>query len=184
MSSPAALRLADPSSLDQLLPLFREYQAHYSALTSATESQTRDFLKEVISQPQIGAVVLAEVDGQIAGFATAFFTVSGVISERMVHLGDLYVAPGHRRRGIATHLVDEVARFAERNGIRLVRWLSVASNTELNSWYSSLGATGGEFRLFLLEAATRAHKEPGPTVSSVTPRAGPSRTPAPGGPRP
>lgn len=164
MSSPATLRLADPSSLDQLLPLFREYQAHYSALTSATESQTRHFLTEVISHPQSGAVVLAEVDGQIVGFASAFFTVSGVIAERMLHLGDLYVAPSQRRRGIATQLVDEVARLAQRNGIRLVRWLSVASNTELNSWYSSLGATGGEFRLFLLEAATRAHKSPGSTL--------------------
>lgn len=164
MSSPATLRLADPSSLDQLLPLFREYQAHYSALTSATESQTRHFLMEVISHPQSGAVVLAEVEGQIVGFASAFFTVSGVIAERMLHLGDLYVAPSQRRRGIATHLVDEVARLAQRSGIRLVRWLSVASNTELNSWYSSLGATGGEFRLFLLEAATRAHKSPGSTL--------------------
>lgn len=152
---PVTLRLGDAACIARVLPLFRAYQAHYSALTSASEAQTRDFLVRLAEQPESGFVVVAESGEAVVGFATGYFTVAGVLAERLVHLGDLYVAPEHRRRGIATALVDEVARQAAAHGIRLVRWLSLASNMELNAWYASLGATSGDFRLFLLPAEKR-----------------------------
>jgi GNAT superfamily N-acetyltransferase len=160
VSSQATLRLADPASVDRVLPLFRDYQAYYHEITSATEAQTRTFLDDLVARPEVGFVVLAEVDGELAGFTTAFFTVSGIMAERVVHLGDLYVAPPHRRRGIATRLLDEVASRAHGRGIRLVRWLSVASDTELIRWYESLGATSGVFRLYFLDPSKRAVREP------------------------
>ena len=154
----AHFRIADPSSLDLILPLFRAYQAHYSALTSATEGQTRDFLKKLLEQPANGFIILAEVDGALAGFATGYFTVAGVMAERLVHLGDLYVAPEYRRHGLATALVNRVTEQARLKGIGLVRWLSLASNTELNRWYESLGAKSGEFKLFLRPTSSPAHE--------------------------
>lgn len=147
-----ALRCGDAACLPHLLPLFRAYQAHYRALTSAGEEQTRAFLARLLAEREGGFVVVAESGGQLVGFATGYLTVAGVLAERLVHLGDLYVTPEHRRQGIATALVHEVARQAASRGIRLVRWLSLAANTELNAWYASLGATSGDFRLFLLPA--------------------------------
>ena len=165
------LCIADRALIEAVMPLFREYQAHYSSLTSASESQTRAFLIDLVERPDLGFVVVAVTGGRVIGFATAFFTVSGIIAERMLHLGDLFVLPEFRRRSVATRLIDEVARFARARGIRLIRWLSVAANTELNAWYASLGATSGDFRLFLLEAAKRANKAPEPTTTAVTPPA-------------
>jgi ribosomal protein S18 acetylase RimI-like enzyme len=123
-------------------------------LTSASEEQTRGFLAQFLAQPGSGFIVIAEVDGEIIGFATGYFTVTGVMAERLVHLGDLYVAPEHRRNGIATSLVNQVSEQARMHGIGLVRWLSLASNTELNRWYDSLGAKGVDFKLFLRPTST------------------------------
>lgn len=151
MKSEGHFYLADSSSLDRILPLFRAYQHHYQVLTSASEEQTRAFLKQFLTNTETGFVVVAEIDRAIVGFATGYFTVSGVIAERLVHLGDLYVAPDHRSQGIATSLVHRVADVARQRGVKLVRWLSLAANTGLNRWYESLGATSGEFKLFFLD---------------------------------
>ena len=159
MTSAVELRIGDVRSIARVLPLFRAYQAHYSSLTNASEEQTRTFLVRLAEHPESGFVVVAESEGAVVGFATGYFTVAGVMAERLLHLGDLYVSPEHRRRGIATALVDEVARQAVTHGIRLVRWLSLAANTELNQWYASLGATSGDFKLFLLPSAQRANKQ-------------------------
>lgn len=114
------------------------------------------FLTRFLEQPSTGFIVLAEVSGQLVGFATGYFTVAGVMAERLVHLGDLYVAPEHRGQGIATSLVNRVTDEARRNGIGLVRWLSLASNKDLNRWYESLGAKSGDFKLFLRPTAMEA----------------------------
>lgn len=156
MKSPAQLRTADNSCLPGILPLFRAYQAHYSALTTAGEEQTRAFLAGLLSDPASAFVVIAELEGEIVGFATGYFTVAGVMAERLVHLGDLYVAPEHRSQGIATALVNRVTEQARMHGIGLVRWLSLASNTKLNQWYESLGAKSDNFRLFLRPTAKAA----------------------------
>jgi ribosomal protein S18 acetylase RimI-like enzyme len=156
MTLPAHLRLAAPADLGRILPLFRAYQAHYSALSDASEEKTRDFLRRFLDAPEMGFAFVAELDAGIAGFATGYFTVTGVMAERLVHLGDLYVSPQYRRQGLATALMDAVTSQARHHGIGLVRWLSVASNTELNRWYGSLGATSGDFKLFLRPTASPA----------------------------
>ena len=143
------LQSATVADVERLLPLFRAYQAHYSALTEATEERTRGFLAELLAQPEQGFAILAVHQGEVAGFATGYYTVAGLLAQRLVHLGDLYVAPAFRRNGIATALMDAVKARAREKGIGLVRWLSVAGNAELNKWYGSLGATSGDFKLFL-----------------------------------
>ena len=155
MSPIPQLRLAVPSDVEVILPLFRAYQNHYNQLTTATEEKTRSFLRELVSNVPQGFAIVAEVEARVVGFATGFVTVSGVIAERMVHLGDLYVDPELRRRGIATALLNEVTDQARSRGFGLVRWLALASETEVNRWYNSVVPSSGEFRLYLRPTAAK-----------------------------
>ncbi|PTY07860.1 hypothetical protein DB347_06435 [Opitutaceae bacterium EW11] len=149
MNLSCAIRPASDGDLASLLPLFRDYQHHYGQLTSAGEEQTRAFLGDLIADPRSGFVLLAVREGSIVGFAAVYITVSGLIAQRIAHLGDLYVAPKERRSGVATALFDAVSQEARSRGIRLVRWLSLSSNTDLNRWYSRLVKPAGTFELFL-----------------------------------
>lgn len=124
-------------------------------LTDASEEKTRAFLARLLGQPARGFTLLAEKDGQCVGFATGFVTVSGVIAEDLLHVGDLYVAPAQRRRGVATQLMRKLSNEASARGLPLLRWLSRSENVSLNSWYESLGASRGEFNLYLLPSAPR-----------------------------
>lgn len=160
MNTVVKIRVARVSDVEAVLPLFRRYQAHYSQLTTATEEKTRAFLVDLVSRPDQGFALVAETESGVVGFATGFVTVSGVLAERMVHLGDLYVDSHFRRQGVATKLISGVVDQARSRGLALVRWLSLASNTELNQWYESLGATSGEFRLFLKPVKKETEQQP------------------------
>jgi len=102
-----------------------------------------------LGDPAAGFCFLAFDDDEAVGFALAYLTVSGLIAQRIAHLGDLYVAPQHRRNGIATALFEAVVREAGVRGIPLVRWLSLNTNIDLNQWYNRLVKSAGTFELFL-----------------------------------
>jgi GNAT superfamily N-acetyltransferase len=144
------------SSIDEILPHFRAYQAGYPGLSGAGEEQTRAFLLNLMREEREGFLLAARADSRVVGFATAFVTASGVLASRILHLGDLYVVPGHRGRDLGRILVEAVCREAVGRGIPLVRWLSAAANDRLNEWYAKLGATSYDFRLFILEAGKGA----------------------------
>ena len=147
-----SLALATESLLDEILPHFRAYQAAYNQLAGANEAQTREFLAQLLRMPESGFIVVVFAEARVVGFATGFVTVSGVLASRMIHLGDLYVAPAHRGSNLGAQLVHAVGNEAARRGIPLVRWLSVASNERLNDWYRRLGARSHDFKLFIMDA--------------------------------
>lgn len=149
MQPTPAIRPATLDDLPALLPLFRAYQAHYGQLTAVSEAQTRAFLADHLRRSDGGFVLMAWSGEVAVGFAAVYFTVSGLIAERLAHLGDLYVVPDRRYQGLGTSLFDSVSMEARRQGIRLVRWLSLSSNTELNRWYNRLVKSSGSFELFL-----------------------------------
>lgn len=149
MDTPSNLRLATPADLPDLLPLFRAYQEHYGQLTTAGEEQTRALLADLLADPAAGFVALAHRGDQLVGFAAVYLTISGLIAQRIAHLGDLYVIPEGRRHGIGTALFDAVSLEARRRDIGLVRWLAVSGDAELNAWYRRLIPPLGRFELYL-----------------------------------
>jgi len=170
------IRKATRADLAALLPQFRAYQEHYGTLTSATEEQTRDFLSCMIDDPNAGFILIAISDGLPCGFAAVYFTVSGLIAQRLAHLGDLYVVPAFRKQDIGSTLFEAASCEAHSHGIRLMRWLSVSSNAPVNAWYSKMVRPVGTFELYL--RPTEANKSLQPTATAVTPPASQEIVPA------
>ena len=65
---------------------------------------------ELGSEDRAASVVLAEVDGRVAGMALYVWTFSTFLGRRGIWLEDLIVDPAFRRRGVATALLDELRR--------------------------------------------------------------------------
>jgi GNAT superfamily N-acetyltransferase len=92
---------------------------------------------------------MASINEVPCGFAATYFTVSGLIAQRLAHLGDLYVVPEFRKRGVGTALFEAVSGEAYARGIGLVRWLSISANDEVNAWYRKIAKPIGTFELYL-----------------------------------
>ena len=120
------IRLARPEEREDLEALQRraslalpEYRAQLNAHPDAIDLPAEQIAK--------GQVLVAERDGEVAGFAAL---VDG-------ELDGLFVEPELWRRGIGTALVHEAAHEARRNGLSL----SVTAGPSARLFYESFGFT-------------------------------------------
>lgn len=143
-----AVRSATPDDAPQILAFIRGI-ATYERLESqvqATEERLRASLRA--APPQVEAL-LGFVDNEPAGFATYFDTYSTFLTRPGLYLEDIYVAPEHRRRGLATLLMRRLAAIAVERGCGRFEWAALDWNVDAHRFYDALGAQMlSEWRLF------------------------------------
>ncbi len=88
----------------------------------------------------VAEAVIAELEGEPAGFALWFRTFSTWLCLPGMWLEDLYVAPDHRRAGVGRALLAHVARVAASNGYGRLEWSALDWNTPALEFYAGLGA--------------------------------------------
>ena len=86
-------------------------------------------------------VLVAELRGEIVGFALFFPTYSTFLARAGLWLEDLYVKPAQRARGIGTRLLRAVAAEAVARGCGRFEWAVLDWNAPAIGFYERLGAT-------------------------------------------
>jgi ribosomal protein S18 acetylase RimI-like enzyme len=88
-------------------------------------------------------VIVAEHDdGTLIGYTTGHPTYETGHAEHGIYVGDLYVAPAHRRQGIARAMLAALARAGHARGARHL-WLTARdTNAAAHAVYRRLGARG------------------------------------------
>lgn len=103
--------------------------------------------------------LIAEVDGEPAGFALFHGTFSTWECQPGIWLEDLFVLPQHRRYGVGGRLLSELARITLDRGFTRLGWTALDWNEMALSFYRKIGAT-------VLEEWTN-HRLSGPTLEAV-----------------
>jgi GNAT superfamily N-acetyltransferase len=138
-SRAVAIREAAAEDVPGLLGLVREL-AEYERLEDqlrASETQLHDGLFG--ARPAAEALI-AELGGELAGYALFFPTFSSFLASEGIWLEDLFVRPSHRRAGIGRALLAAVAaRVRERGGERL-EWAALDWNELALGFYRGIGA--------------------------------------------
>ena len=97
-----------------------------------------------------GRVLVAELNEEVAGFATILATVmSEEIAEGEIEYGlvsDVVVASKYRKRGIGRKLLEAAESYAKSNGVRWLRIGVLAENHIADGLYDSMG-----FKRFYIE---------------------------------
>ena len=113
--------------------------------------------EELLKESMFGAnakdfCVLAEVDGQPAGFALCFYNYSTFQGRPGIYIEDLYVVPEHRGHGIGKGFFRFLAQKALREGCGRIQWWVLDWNEPSIGFYRGLGAKGmDEWTVFRLE---------------------------------
>jgi GNAT superfamily N-acetyltransferase len=108
-----------------------------SHIVTATEEQIR----QTLFGPQRAAeVLLAEWNGEWAGFALFFPNYSTFLAQPGIYLEDLYVKPHARGQGLGIGLLKELARIAVARGSGRVEWAVLDWNSPSIEFYKKLGA--------------------------------------------
>lgn len=140
------LREAVATDVPTLVELARAFYDEDGFTT--TDDELRAHFAILLPAPH-ARVTLATRDGDARGFAltTIGFTLeSGTVAE----LQDLYVHPAHRRRGLATLLVDDAVEWARRASASVIE-LVIAPNgrdvRHLFTYYEARGFVDGGRRI-------------------------------------
>ncbi len=136
---PIAIRTAVRADVPLILDLIRGL-ADYEKLAHecvATETSLADTL---FGERRAAEVVIAEADGEPAGFALFFTTYSTFLARPGLYLEDLFVYPRLRGRGIGRGLMRHLARLAVERGYGRFEWSVLDWNAPAIAFYRSLGA--------------------------------------------
>ena len=83
---------------------------------------------------------VAEVDGEVAGFALWFLSFSTWLGRHGIYLEDLYVRPERRGSGLGKALLAELARLCGERGYGRLEWSVLDWNTPAIDFYLAHGA--------------------------------------------
>ncbi|AHG89099.1 GCN5-related N-acetyltransferase [Gemmatirosa kalamazoonensis] len=114
--------------------------AEYERLLHECEA-TEEKIRASLFGPRPDAeVVIAEVDGEPAGFALFFHNYSTFLAQRGLYLEDLFVLPDHRGRGVGHALLEHLARLAVARECGRLEWWVLDWNEPAIRFYRSIGA--------------------------------------------
>jgi len=85
-------------------------------------------------------VVIAEWEGEAAGFALFFHNFSTFLARPGIYLEDLYVQPLHRSHGIGKALLQHLAQLAVARDCGRLEWSVLDWNVDAIGFYEKLGA--------------------------------------------
>ncbi len=129
------IRSATRSDAPALARLIEEFNAdHRPIVVTAEQAAAR-----LAACQGIETTILAEVDGQAAGFACLRLVPYMSGDEPYAELTDLFVAAPFRRRGVARALIAEVERMARAGGAADVIILTGFDNAGAQALYRALG---------------------------------------------
>ena len=133
------IRRATAEDAGQILKFIRALAA-FERAPDAVEATEEGLIRDGFGPSPFFQCLIADYDGQPAGFALYFFNYSTWVGRPGIYVEDLIVLPEFRRKGIGRALLKQVAAIAVENGCQRLQWEVLDWNTPAIDFYRELGA--------------------------------------------
>jgi GNAT superfamily N-acetyltransferase len=134
------IRFAQPADVPTLFSLIQAL-ADYEQLSHQVTGTTAQLGEHLFGPRPYIEAVLAEVEGEVAGFALFFPNYSTFLTQPGLYLEDLFVLPDFRRQGVGKALLIYLAQLAVKRGYGRFEWSVLDWNASAISFYETMGAT-------------------------------------------
>jgi GNAT superfamily N-acetyltransferase len=133
-----------PASVDDVALIARLIRdlAEYERLAHAAVATEAGLREQLFGERPAAEVLIAEADGEPAGFALFFHTFSTFLGKRGLYLEDLFGRPDFRGLGLGKHLMAALARIAVQRDCGRFEWSVLDWNEPAIAFYRGLGAVG------------------------------------------
>ncbi|VVM07025.1 GNAT family N-acetyltransferase [Methylacidimicrobium tartarophylax] len=98
-------------------------------------------LRAILSDPQIGEIMLAEEDGRPIGMVSLLYSVSTALGARVAILEDMVIDPARRGAGVGSALLARALQLCRERQCARVTLLTDARNAEARGFYEKFGFT-------------------------------------------
>ena len=134
-----SLRLATANDVPQILQ-FIQALAEYEKLSDQVVATEEKLRATLFCEQPFAEVVMADYQGQAAGFALFFHNYSTFLAKPGMYLEDLFVDPNLRGKGIGKALITFLAKLAVERDCGRLEWSVLDWNQPAIDFYQSLGA--------------------------------------------
>ncbi|MGL6112427.1 MAG: GNAT family N-acetyltransferase [Rubrivivax sp.] len=136
----AVLRSAEPRDVPAIVGLIREL-ADFEELSHLVQITPQSLHPHLFGERPVAESVVAEIGGQVVGFALFFTNFSTFLGKPGLYLEDLYVQPAHRGAGVGSALLAHLAALANQRGYGRFEWSVLDWNVNAIRFYERMGAT-------------------------------------------
>jgi GNAT superfamily N-acetyltransferase len=134
-----SIRPATGKDVSLLTTLIRE-MAQHDRLSEEVGASEEDIARDGFGPSPKFRAVIAEWDGQVAGYAVFFEFYSTFQGRTGLFLDDIFVRPAFRKRGIGKALLAHVAAVAWRDRYFCIRCEMLDWNNSAINFYRDMGA--------------------------------------------
>jgi GNAT superfamily N-acetyltransferase len=136
---PPTIRFATIDDTPLVLTLIRGL-AEYERLADEAVATEADIRQSLFGARPAAEVLIAETNGEAAGFALFFHNYSTFLGRPGLYLEDLFVFPAFRGRGIGRALMVRLAQIAVERKCGRFEWWVLDWNEPSIRFYESFGA--------------------------------------------
>ncbi|MEX6503022.1 GNAT family N-acetyltransferase [Pseudomonas zhanjiangensis] len=133
------IRFARPDDVEVILSLIREL-AEYEKLADQVVAEPAQLAEHLFGSRPFAEVLIAEMNGEAAGFALFFHSYSTFLGKPGIYLEDLYVRTSARGAGLGKALLGRLASLALERGCGRLEWSVLDWNQPAIGFYQRLGA--------------------------------------------
>jgi GNAT superfamily N-acetyltransferase len=133
------IRSAKPADAPLITELIKAL-AVYEKLEHEVKATDEKVRHALFGERPYAETLIADYDGEAAGFALFFHNFSTFLAQPGLYLEDLFVKPEHRSHGIGRALLQRLARIAVERGCGRMEWAVLDWNVDAIRFYERLGA--------------------------------------------
>ena len=135
-SNDVVVRPIEPADHDAWEQLFHAYRTFYEYDRG---QDVVDRVWEWIHDDSVEVnALVAELDGQVVGFAHHREFARPSSGKRGLFLDDLFTDPDVRGKGVGRALINRLGEIAQERGINKVRWITAADNATAQRLYDDM----------------------------------------------
>jgi len=131
------IRTARPGDIPRMNELLAELFSIETDFSPDVEKQVRGLSVLVAGPPGRSCVLVAEQGGTVIGMATVQTLISTAEGGRVGMVEDVIVDREFRSRGIGTRLLNGIAAWSERTGLKRLQLLADRGNIPALDFYAS-----------------------------------------------
>jgi ribosomal protein S18 acetylase RimI-like enzyme len=160
VSTKATYRMPAPRDLPDLVRLVQAYYREDQRGADMSAEQVLTTVRELSRSKEKGSVFVFEKDGMLVGYALLIGYWSNELGGTVLAIDELYIAPGHRRQGIASDFLELLGKVAPA-GVRGLQLEVNRANRPALALYRKLGFHDCRRQVFSLQLGVTRRTAPG-----------------------
>ena len=134
-----SIREAQPEDAPLVLQFIHELAEYEKLRHEVVADEATLHASLFCAQPKVFALI-AEVNGEAAGFALFFYNYSTFLGKHGIYLEDLYILPAFRGAGLGKRLLAYLADKAVKENCGRLEWWVLNWNQPAIDFYGRIGA--------------------------------------------